>query len=123
MEGQVMFSMINDSSDETYSENRRTIEMRYGSYMSDALLNSVKTGVWTPDTVDLITYSNQSKMESTFIKEQLKKATPTRQAALRRMWEHPYSYEEMMNQVKRNEEIRRQNMLARLQKEKGETGL
>ena len=55
-----------------------------------------------------------------FLKEQLKKADPTHQAALKRMWEHPYSLEEMKEQVKRNEEIRRQNMIARQQKAKYE---
>ena len=55
-----------------------------------------------------------------FIKEQVKKASPSHQAALKRMWEHPYSLEETMEQMRRNEEIRRQNMLERQKKTESE---
>lgn len=68
--------------------------------------------------MNLITYSNKFTMAKNLLDELLKKETSSRQESLRRMLEHPYSYEEMMNQVKRNKEIRRQNMLARQRKAK-----
>lgn len=55
-------------------------------------------------------------MIRSIFKEQLKRADPILQAARQSMWEHPLSLEEMREQVKRNKEIRRQNMLASQQK-------
>lgn len=51
-----------------------------------------------------------------FFLEQIKKASPAHQAALKRMWERPSSLEEKLEQVRRNKEIRRQNMLEKQKK-------
>ena len=58
-------------------------------------------------------------MTKSILGELWDKDEPSRLESLKHMQEHPLSYEEFMEQVKQNHEIRKQNMKERQRKEKG----
>ena len=56
-------------------------------------------------------------MEKSIFSEQWEKDAPLRKESLRYMQEHPLSSKEFTEQVKRNQEIRKQNMMKNLHRE------
>lgn len=59
-------------------------------------------------------------MTKSILGDEWAKDEPARLEALKLMQEHPLTYEEFMEQVKQNQEIRKQNMKERQRKENDE---